>query len=109
MDLKYLIFIVCLGFVNQAWSVECTFSVTDAATKTTETKVFYDTEAVNVSTIRDFTAYYAVDVEKQIESVGLTLPSGNSSAPYYKLGALKKMGIIAKLENGDEASIICIR
>lgn len=100
-------FFIAMLFVNPALAVECTLTVTQA--KTTESVVFYDKEDVNTATLRGFTATYFVDVGNQIESLALTLPSGATSAPYYKLGSLPKMGILAQLENGITASFICIR
>lgn len=102
-------FAVCLGIQGNCFAVECTLTVSEASTHSTESKVFYDQTDVNTITLKNFTATYFVDKENQIESLALTLPSGATSAPYYKLGSLPKMGILAKLENGDEASFICIR
>lgn len=96
-----------LSYVAQA--VECTLSVTEASTKITRSKSFRDQGEVTTVTLHNFTATYYIDRDNQIESLSLTLPSGATSSPYYKLGSLPKMGILAKLENGDEASFICIR
>lgn len=107
--LKVCFILVLIGIVNQAYAVECTLSVTEASTKTTESIVFNDKEEINTVTLRHFSATYYVDNINKIESLALTLPSGSTSAPYYKLGSLPKMGILAQLENGDTASFICIR
>lgn len=98
-----------LGLGCLAQAVECTLSVTEAATKTTLSKSFRDEGEVTTVTLKNFTATYFIDRDNQIESLSLTLPSGATSSPFYKLGSLPKMGILAKLENGDEASFICIR
>lgn len=100
-------FFIAMLFVNPVFAVECTLTVTEA--QDTESVVFYDKEETNTTTLRGFTATYFVDVENQIESLALTLPSGATSAPFYKLGSLPKMGILAQLENGTTASFICVR
>lgn len=107
--LKLFVILVVIGLTHQSFAVECTLTVTEASTNTTESVVFSDKEEVNTVTLRRFTATYYVDIQNQIESLALTLPSGVTSAPYYKLGSLPKMGILAQLENGDTASFICIR
>jgi len=98
-----------LGLGCLAQAVECTLSVTETVTKTTSSKSFRDEGEVTTVTLKNFTATYFIDRDNQIESLSLTLPSGATSSPFYKLGSLPKMGILAKLENGDEASFICIR
>lgn len=110
MIIQKIVFLFSLmALAIQSHAVECTLTVNVASSHTSESVVFYDKEEVNTVTLLNFTATYYVDVQSQIESLSLTLPSGSTSAPFYKLGSLPKMGILAQLENGDTASFICIR